>query len=85
MNSTFEDVRTCACGKTFVMRKHERTGTPNPISTYEVENGNVSINKDGTYRIIGKAEEYDGARFVSHFVDCELKDLFGRNRNAKNV
>lgn len=82
MSGVDQDVRTCACGKTFVMRRHERTGTPNPITTYEVDNGNVAINENGTYRIIGKAEEFDGPRHVSHFVDCPVADRFGKRARS---
>lgn len=71
-------VRTCACGKTFVMRLNVRTKRYNPISTYEVLNGNIAINEDGTYRLIGKGEDYTGPRFVSHFSDCPLADRFGK-------
>lgn len=74
--------RLCACGKTFVMRPHERTRAPNPITTYEVVNGNVAINPDGSYRIVPKSENYDGPRHVSHFTDCPLADRFGRRSRS---
>lgn len=73
-----ERIQTCRCGKTFVQRAHHRTGKPNPITTYEVPNGNVAVNDDGTYRIIGRGEDYVGPRYVSHFVDCPFAGSFHR-------
>ena len=74
--------QTCPCGKTFVMRPHERTRTPNPITTYEVANGNIAVNHDGSYRVIGKSEEYGGERTTSHFVDCPLAGRFGKRARS---
>lgn len=71
-------VQTCRCGRTFVQRKHERTGKPNPITTYEHPTGNVRINPDGTYGIVKKGEACDGPRHISHFVDCPEAGSFHR-------
>lgn len=75
-----EEERCSACGATFVMRPHHRTGKLAPITTYEVENGNVFVSVDGTYGIIGKDQPYDGPRYVSHFADCPEVERFVRTK-----
>ena len=72
-------IQTCRCGKTFVQRPHHVTGKPNPITTYEVDGGNVAVNPDGSYRIIKKGEVYDGPRHISHFADCPESKGFRRS------
>lgn len=76
--ATEPKVRTCGCGRTFAMRKHERTGKAAPITTYEAENGNIHVNPNGTYRVIGTKEEYSGTRYLNHFTDCPIREAFGQ-------
>lgn len=77
-----EQIQVCRCGAPFVMRSHHRTGRPNPITAYEVPNGNVVILPDGRYRIIGRDEHYEGPRYVSHFVDCPHAASFKQPRGS---
>lgn len=72
--------QVCRCGKSFVQRPHHKTGKLNPITSYEVPNGNVAILDDGTYRIIGKTEQFDGPRYLSHFADCPYSAQFKEGR-----
>ena len=76
--SAGERVKTCGCGKTFVMRRHERTGKAAPITTYAVADGNIRINPNGTYGVIGSKDAHDGERFLNHFSDCPLAEAFGQ-------
>jgi hypothetical protein len=63
--------RTCSCGEAVLWAQHERTGAHSPIDAAPSERGNLAIDEAaGTWRVIGKAEEYSGPRYLSHFVRC---------------
>jgi hypothetical protein len=66
-------VRTCECGRTYVLRKHYRTRKLEPITTYPVERGTVDVLDDGTFRVIGRSESFVGPRYINHGLDCPLR------------
>jgi hypothetical protein len=74
------NIETCRCGAAFVMRSHEITGKPNPITAEPVEWGNIEILASGSYRIISRSEPYDGPRHASHFAECPYAKSFKRSR-----
>lgn len=78
-----ERVRTCGCGQTFVMRRHERTNRLAPITTYADDKGNVRVNPDGTYGVVGIGEAYAGPRYLNHFADCPIREAFGQNSRGR--
>jgi hypothetical protein len=76
-------VTTCrACNARIVFRPHHTTGKVNPITDYLVEGGNIEINEDGSYRILGAAALRDdpAPRHISHFSDCPASKSFRRDK-----
>lgn len=60
------------CETMIRMMKHEKTGRPAPIEVDENEGGNVLLNPDGTYHIVGKTEQIDPAipLYLNHYAAC---------------
>lgn len=71
-----EKTHICRCGTAFVFRRHETSAKSSPIETDPSLDGNVAVLDDGRYRIIKKAEAYDGERFRSHFANCPFASGF---------
>jgi hypothetical protein len=71
-------IQTCSCGARIVFRFNAKSGKPSPILADPTPDGNVAINPDGRFRILGKGEVYDGPRYKSHFADCPSAPAFRR-------
>lgn len=76
-------VKECECGVSIVMRKNQATGKWAPITARSYPSGNVAINTDQTWRVIGKDEAFAGPRYLNHFSDCERAKNFGGDRAGK--
>jgi hypothetical protein len=63
-------IRHCACGCTFVFRRHYRTRQFQAVEMAPHDRGTVAIMPDGTFRPLGPFESYIGPRFRVHAVVC---------------
>jgi hypothetical protein len=74
-----------SCGASFFWAIHERTGRPAPVNADPTADGNIAIRFEtahngiqAVYRVLGKSENYDGARYTNHWMDCPDREEWRR-------